>query len=283
MKLARAAGAGACWIAAWLGWPAGLPAQETTAPPGVSGADPVPSHETLRLDSRTLGEWRTINIHTPPGYDAEPGRAFPVVYMPDGGLGEDFPHVVNTLDSLAALGRIRPVIVVGIENTERRRDLTGPTTVPGDSAIAPRVGGSAAFRDFIRDELMPVVRARLRCADEATLVGESLAGLFVVETFLLEPALFDRYIALSPSLWWDGGALVRSAGRRLAASSGEVRSVYLAAAGEPGIAEGTATLARLLAGQAPAGLDWYYEPRPDLEHATIFRALLPGAFARVLR
>lgn len=56
--------------------------------------------------------------------------------MPDGGLDEDFPHVVHTVDSLAALGAIRPVIVVGIPNTQRRRDLTGPTRVATDSAIA---------------------------------------------------------------------------------------------------------------------------------------------------
>ena len=84
-----------------------------------------------------------------------------------------------------------------------------------DSLIAPRIGGSAAFRSFIRDELMPEIRARYRCTDETATVGESFAGLFVVETFLLEPALFHRLIALDPSVWWNGGELVRTAARRL--------------------------------------------------------------------
>ena len=152
-------------------------------------ADNVPSYDTLVLASRILGEpRRRINVHTPKGYADARGKRFPVLYMPDGGLDEDFSHVVNTVDSLIALGAIRPVIVVGVPNTERRRDLTGPTRVAKDSTIAPHVGGSGAFRHFIRDALIPAIDARYRTTPERALVGESLAGLFVVETFLREPA-----------------------------------------------------------------------------------------------
>jgi predicted alpha/beta superfamily hydrolase len=203
--------------------------------------------------------------------------------MPDGGLDEDFPHVVHTVDSLIALGAIRPVIVVGIPNTERRRDLTGPTRVSSDSAIAPRVGGSAAFRRFLRDELIPAVRARYRTTGERAIVGESLAGLFVVETFLAEPALFEHYVALDPSLWWNGGALVDSAPARLTALDSVPRSLYLASSNVPDIAAPTARLAALLRTAPPRGLAWVYAPRPDLTHATIFRGVGPAALARALR
>jgi predicted alpha/beta superfamily hydrolase len=245
--------------------------------------DPIPAHQTFTIDSRAVAERRTINVYTPPAYEASPGQAFPVVYMPDGGLEEDFPHIVNTIDSLIALGVIRPMLVVGIENTERRRDLTGPTTVATDSAIAPHVGGSGPFRRFIADELMPEVRSRYRCTDETTIVGESLAGLFIVESFLMEPRLFHRYIALSPSLWWNGGELVRSAAPRLAALAGIERTLFLASANEENIVATTAALAATLAVSAPPGLTWRYEPRPDLQHSTIFRAVVPGAFAEILR
>lgn len=203
--------------------------------------------------------------------------------MPDGGLDEDFPHVVNTVDSLAALRRIRPVIVVGVPNTERRRDLTGPTRVAADSAIAKHVGGSAAFRRFVRDELIPAVKARYRTTDERALVGESLAGLFVVETFLTEPSLFQHYIALDPSLWWNAGALVDSAGTRLAASDSARRTLFLATANVSDITTGTSRLAALLGTMQPRGLSWTYKPRPDLTHATIFRGIAPEAFAEALR
>jgi len=242
----------------------------------------MPGYETFTLVSPGLGESRIINVYTPPGYATE-RRAFPVLYMPDGGLKEDFPHIVTTIDSLVRLKRIRPILVVGIENTERRRDLTGPTRIGSDSAIAPRVGGSAAFRGFIRDELMPEVRRRYRCTDETAIVGESLAGLFIVEVVLLEPTLFRRYIALSPSLWWNGAELLRTAERRLGALADSKRILYLSAANEPGIADETARFAALLKAQAPAALTWYYVPRRDLEHNTIFNAVAPAAFAKVLK
>jgi predicted alpha/beta superfamily hydrolase len=202
--------------------------------------------------------------------------------MPDGGVDEDFPHVVATVDSLIALGRIRPVIVVGVPNTERRRDLTGPTRVARDSTIAPRVGGSAAFRRFLRDELVPAIDARYRTTRERAIVGESLAGLFVVETLLTEPTLFAHYIALDPSLWWNGGALADSAPARLARLDVRGRTLYMASSKDD-IDDRTARLAAAVRAARPRGLKWTYVPRSDQTHATIFRAAGPAALAAGLR
>jgi predicted alpha/beta superfamily hydrolase len=247
--------------------------------------DHVPQHDTLMLPSRVLGEARRINVHTPASYAASDSARFPVLYMPDGGLDEDFPHVVNTVDSLIALGAIRAVIVVGVPNTERRRDLTGPTRFKTDSAIAPHVGGSAAFRRFWHDELAPVIDARYRTTSERSIVGESLAGLFIVETFLREPTIFDHYIAFDPSLWWNHGALVDSATAMLAAEKSAAtqhRTLYIAASRDD-IGKQTARLATALRASRPRGLEWKLEPRPDLTHGTIFRALLPAALVSTLK
>jgi predicted alpha/beta superfamily hydrolase len=240
-------------------------------------------HDSLSIPSRALAEARPINVYVPAAYRASRAARFPVLYMPDGGLDEDFPHVVRTVDSLIARGMIRPVIVVGIPNTERRRDLTGFTRVAKDSTIAPRVGGSAAFRRFIREELIPAVDARYRTTDERGIVGESLAGLFVVETFLAEPALFRHYIALDPSLWWNRGALVDSAAALVAALDSVPRTLFLANSDVEDIAAGTARLASLLRTAAPPMLGWTYEPHPELTHSTIFRGLGPKALAAALK
>lgn len=245
----------------------------------AAAQEPVPPHETFTLASATLGEARRINVYTPPGYAADGTARFGVLYMPDGGVEEDFPHVAATVDAAIRAGEMRPVLVVGIENTERRRDMTGPTEVASDRAIAPRVGGSAAFRRFIASELMPEVRRRYRVTDETAIIGESLAGLFIVETFLEQPELFDTYIALSPSLWWNGEALVRSAAGRLRAHAGVRAALYLSSADEDNIAPAAARLAEILRADAPAGVRWEYRPRPDLTHGTIYRAEAP----RVLR
>jgi hypothetical protein len=66
-----------------------------------------------------------------------------------------------------------------------------------------------------------------------------------------------------------------------AAGSPEGRALFLAAANEEQIAEGTGSIATSIRAAAP-GLTLYYEPRPDLEHGTIFRALAPSAFVRTL-
>ncbi len=255
----------------------------TASPPAVPPPTvPAASLSSFTLDSKILGETRRINVYTPPGYAAHAGAHFPVLYMPDGGMAEDFPHVTATVQSLATEGAIRPFLVVGIENTERRRDLTGPTEVESDRKIAPRVGGSAAFRRFLREELMPQVRARYRTADETAIVGESLAGLFIVETFLLEPDLFDTYIAISPSLQWNHGALAQGAGERLKALRGMKKTLYLTSADEEDIVRNTGLLAQALRAAALPGLVWFYEPRPDQHHDTIYLAAAPQAFRKML-
>lgn len=252
------------------------------APPVTPLPDPVLPHRTFTIDSRVLGEPRLVNIYTPPGYDGAPDARYPVLYMPDGGVDEDFPHVTSDVDTAIRAGEMQPVIVVGIVNIERRRDMTGPTEVAKDRTIAPRVGGSAAFRAFIRDELMPEVGRRVRGNGQTAIVGESLAGLFVVETFFLEPGLFDVSIALSPSLWWNGGALVRGAAERLRAEPRLKGTLYVATAGDDGLDDDEGrTLADALRGAAPKGVTWFYEPRPDLRHSTIYRAASPEVFRRL--
>jgi predicted alpha/beta superfamily hydrolase len=246
-----------------------------------ASAEPVPPHQSFTLESATLKETRRINVYTPPGYDAGDGARYPVLYMPDGGVEEDFPHVTTDVDAAIRSGQMRPVVVVGIENTERRRDMTGPTEVETDRQIAPHVGGSRRFRAFLRDELMPMVRERIRGNGQTAIVGESLAGLFVMETFFEEPALFDTYIALSPSLWWNGQALVRGAERSLKAQPRSGKTLYLAVAGDDDRGDAVKAMVAMLRTAAPKDLKWDFEPRLDLLHSTIYRGVSPGAFRKL--
>jgi predicted alpha/beta superfamily hydrolase len=188
--------------------------------------------------------------------------------MPDGGMREDFLHVAGLLQVSIGNGTMRPFILVGIENTERRRDLTGPTDNPADRKIAPRVGGSAAFRTFIRRELMPVVKARYRTTGETAVMGESLAGLFVVETLVREPDLFDTYIAFDPSLWWNRERLVAEAADQLRARGPLHKRLFLANSSEPSFAPLTPRLAAAL--DSVPGLEVHFELFPDETHATIY-------------
>jgi predicted alpha/beta superfamily hydrolase len=197
-------------------------------------------------------------------------------------MAEDFLHVAGLVQVSVGNGTMRPFLLVGIENTQRRRDMTGPTDNEGDKKIAPRVGGSEAFRRFIRDELMPQVRGRYRTTNERAIVGESLAGLFVVETFLVEPDLFDTYIAFDPSLWWNNQKLVREVGGLLRARpKTEKRTLYLASSGED--REATRRFADVLGKEAPPGLRWHYEQMPDEKHSTVYHPAALKAFRAVFR
>ncbi len=260
--------------------PAASPEPSPAAPPG-SATETLLPHETFTLDSRVLGETRRINVYTPPEYASATSTRYPVLYMPDGGVEEDFPHVARTVDTAIRAGEMRPLILVGIENTERRRDMTGPTEVEEDRKIAVHVGGSAGFRAFLRDELMPAIDARVRGNGVTGIVGESLAGLFIVETFLLEPEMFDVYVALSPSLWWNAQSLLRSAGERLRGGADWSATFYFSIAGDDDLGDAGEMLAAALRQDAPERLTWFYEPMLAERHSTIYRAASPIALRRV--
>lgn len=264
-------------VACMLAFPAPGAAQ------AAGSAVPLVIGETFTVESRALGETRRINVYLPPGYADSAAARFPVLYMPDGGIAEDFLHVAGLVQVSVGNGTMRPFVLVGIENTQRRRDMTGPTRNEEDRKIAPRVGGSAAFRAFIRRELMPQVRARYRTTDETAIVGESLAGLFVVETLLKEPDLFDTYIAFDPSLWWNDQGLVGGAAEDLRRLPKRPKTLYLASSGEEMTPGTMRRFAEVLARSAPPELRWHHEPMPDELHSTIYHPAALRAFRAVLK
>ena len=229
---------------------------------------PLQIGDTFTLESKVLSERRTINVYLPAAYQDEQQPNLPVLYMPDGGIGEDFLHVAGLVQIGSLNGTMRPHILVGIENTQRRRDLTGPTEVAEDKEIAPVVGGSAKFRQFIRDELMPVINQRYRTTGETAIMGESLAGLFVTETLLLEPDLFDTYIAIDPSLWWNNQAVSQAMIKQWPSYQGPAKRLYLAAGNKVSNLESTQALASQLHSHERLSVDFI--AYPDENHGTIY-------------
>jgi predicted alpha/beta superfamily hydrolase len=244
---------------------------------------PLVIGETFTINSKILSETRRINVYLPPGYTESTNARLPVLYMPDGGIAEDFLHVAGLVQVSVGNGTMRPFLLVGVENTQRRRDMTGPTENEDDKKIAPRVGGSGAFRRFLRDELMPQVKGRYRTTDETAIVGESLAGLFVVETFLTEPDLFDTYIAFDPSLWWNNQKLLTDAAETLRKRPKLSKTLYLANSDEEVIAGTVQRFADILSKNAPPHLRWHYEKMPEEKHSTIYHPAALRAFRAVFK
>jgi uncharacterized protein len=241
-------------------------------------AEPLVIGETFTIDSKIIGEKRRINVYIPSIYLESPDTKLPVLYMPDGGMAEDFLHVAGLVQVSVGNQTMRPFLLVGIENTERRRDMTGPTENEEDKKIAVRVGGSEKFRKFLKDELMPQIKERYHTTNETAIVGESLAGLFVIETFFLEPDLFDTYIALDPSLWWNNQKLVKMADKQLQSHPKSKKNLYFASSDEKGISDITQQLAEILNKYAPSTLNWHYEKMPEEKHLTIYHPAALKAF-----
>ena len=127
------------------------------APLAAQDGEPIVIGRSYSLPSAALGEQRTVNVWLPPGY-AEGEARYPVIYLIDGGLGQDFQHIAG-LAQLGALSWLtQEVIVVGVETVDRRRELAFP--VERDAQLKkdyPTAGESALFRRYLVDEVKPFV------------------------------------------------------------------------------------------------------------------------------
>ena len=187
-------------------------AQSTRPVLEVAGRDTLSSMVALgtrlRIRSGILHETREVIVAVPPGY--ERGREkFPVLYVLDG--GQNLLTTVSASRALAGAGRMPPVIVVAIANTQRDRDFTPKlvrTTEPPPELSA--FGGADAFLAFVGTELIPAVDAKYRTQPMRTIIGHSLGGLVAMHALATTPGLFRGYLTLEPSLWWDARQPVQS-------------------------------------------------------------------------
>lgn len=240
-------------------------------------SQPIVIGASYTLHSIHLGEARQINVWTPSSHGSD-GRRFKVLYVLDGGLAQDFQHIAG----LAQLGDLswtfEPLIVVGVETRDRRADLTTPPLDSRYRTAFPTAGESAAFRRFLAEEVIPFVEARYAAAGHRAIAGESLAGLFVVDTLVNAPELFNDYFAISPSLWWDDQRLARSVEQALRQGDFAGRRLWMAMADEGGtMQEGVDRLRRAVAGASEGPALTYSDRSATDTHATIYHgAMLDG-------
>lgn len=190
--------------------------------------------KTEIIDSNILGEKREIWIYVPQSYQYSRGN-YPVVYLLDGNV--HFSSVVGMIEYLSGGGsgsRIPEMIVIGIVNTDRTRDLT-PTHV--DEALpylskgeAKTSGGGNAFFNFMEKELMPYIEKNYPTAPYRMLIGHSLGGLMAIDGAINHTTLFNSYVAIDPSLWWDNSKLLNQMKNSLSSKKLNNISLYLAAA-----------------------------------------------------
>ncbi len=188
--------------------------------------------------SPTLKEQRPYLIYTPPSYrdtTISPQR-YPVLYLLD---GDAHFHSVSGLVQILATGvngtyAIPEMIVVAIPNTNRMRDMS-PTraTVGPDGKPWPNAegtGGMPAFLNFIQQELIPRVDSVYRTQPYRVFIGHSLGGITAINALYTMPDVFNAYVAIDPSLWWDNSTLLKQAKERLTTRPYNKRVLYVAQA-----------------------------------------------------
>ncbi len=182
------------------------------------------------VKSNILGEQRKIWVHVPDGA-ANSKERYPVVYVLDG--DGHFSSVVGLIQQLSTGGNNNcpKMIVVAIPNTDRTRDLT-PTHIDADppfmdSTFSKTSGGGENFIAFIEKELMPHIEAKYPAAPYKMLIGHSFGGLAVMQTFTHHTQLFNAYICIDPSMWWDKENLLKQTQKALEEKKFEGKSLYL--------------------------------------------------------
>jgi len=172
---------------------------------------PLSIGEKIEFHSEILNENRILNIYLPNGYSKDSLKTYPIIYLLDGSLDEDFIHISGLVQfgSFSWINMIPESIVVGISNIDRKRDFTYPTNNEKDKIDFPTTGKSEDFINFIEKELQPVIEKNYNTDSITTLIGQSLGGLLATEILFKKPDLFDNYIIVSPSLWWDDESLLK--------------------------------------------------------------------------
>jgi predicted alpha/beta superfamily hydrolase len=224
----------------------------------------------LSLKSSVLGEDRIIFVRTPATYERN-GLRYPVLYLTDAEAQMD--HTITTIDFLARNGRMPEMIVVGISNTDRTRDLTptnGTMSNPeGRPFRFPTSGGADKFLKFIETELIPSIESDYRTQPYRIFAGHSFGGLFALHTLLTRPEVFNSYIAVSPTFPWDNGFPQREAEAFFKERKELDRSLYFTMSNEgEEMVGGFDRFKKTLSKQAPRRFVWDAMYMEDEDHGS---------------
>lgn len=241
--------------------------------------------------SKVLSEDRTINIYLPDNYNPNDSVRYPIVYVLDGGIDEDFFHISGIVRFVTQpwIDRFPQSIVVGIGGNKRRRDFTFPVENTDfieregfQKASFSSYGGSEKYIAFLKNELIPYLTRNYRTNGKQTLIGESLAGLFSTEILLKHPELFDDYIIISPSLWWGEEVLLKNSKKLLQHNLKKNVRVYLGVPNkEEDISMYNEALALSDVLRSEEKIDFVFDYMPDELHSTVIHQAVYNAFKKL--
>ena len=233
-------------------------------------AEVIAVGESFKLQSAVLKQQRRYSVSLPSHYQAEPLRRYPVLYIIDADF--QFFHVAATVKNLTQMGKIPPLIVVGVA-TEGPDDYVKATTwaIQGEGSEA--YGGLEPMRLFVNTELIPQIEKTYRTSAERILAGYSLGGLYSLYELVQRDSPFQAYLAMSASLWFDDYSFQKKFERFLTEKSSSKR-LFLSLANERGM--GVTELVAALKQANNPQLRWNFQQFPDESH---YSTALPALYA----
>lgn len=236
----------------------------------------------VTIKSKLLNETRELNIYLPLNYLADSSKTYPVIYLLDGSRDEDFIHISGIVQfgSFSWINMIPESIVVGIGNVDRKRDFTYPSQNKLDQEEFPTSGQSEKFINFLENELQPFIDSTYKTADSKTIIGQSLGGLLATEILFKKPELFDNFIIVSPSLWWDDEKLID----RQPKPYDSPKSIFIAGGKEGEVMERTAKeLFEKLKMNKKQNTNLFYEFLKDKTHGDALHIAVYKAFEKIFK
>lgn len=233
--------------------------------------------DQVRFHSKILDQDRLLNIYLPASFHPDSAQQFPVIYLLDGSMDEDFLHILGLIQfgSFPWINMLPESILVGISNIDRKHDFTFPTTLEEDKKQYPTTGGSAAFIQSIEKEIKPLVEKMYPTDGTSTLIGQSLGGLIATEIVFKNPDMFQRYMIISPSLWWDDQSLLKVPLQ----TELRTKEIFIAVGNEgEEMIDAARALHSLLGASANAPARLYFSYFPEHDHGDILHQAIYQGF-----
>jgi predicted alpha/beta superfamily hydrolase len=235
--------------------------------------------EVVTIHSTVLNEDRKVYIHCPKFDSSDVNKRFPVLYLMDG--DNHFELLSQYVDYLSRpdVAAMPKIIVVGIPNTKRVRDLTPTQSVlnyegkPDTADWYKSSGGNDNFLNFIKKELTPFIDSNYKTQQYRLFAGHSFGGISSLNCFLTQPDMFDAYIAVSPSFWWDNEYLLKLTEKKLKSGSTLNKKLFYCDGNEGGsdsfFHRGLLKFDSIITEKKMVGIENKYKYYPDETHMTV--------------
>lgn len=232
--------------------------------------------KSYTISSKILQEERKYWLYLPDDYNENKSKTYPVVYLLDAKINF---HSYTGLQKMLSRGRrggfIPKMIVVGVVNTNRTRDLTPikaknlPEKFRKNKAMLTDSGGGEKFLNFLINELRPEIEKNYRTTNQTTFVGHSFGGLTVLYTLFKHPEYFDNYLAIDPSVWWADGFLLDSAKERLPKIDFSEKRIFFSSSNHQKLEATEDELSSLFEKLQPKNLRWKFKNYPEENHGSV--------------